>query len=249
MYNAAQKIFGFIFVSVFIIGCVGQEVKNQASQRSNGIEDQEKPDIKNTETRADTKMNKLNQKEEMPILQTTINLEQNKLIVSYKVQNKTETPIYLFNVLWDMDNTGKYIPAPQPVYSALRDDETLQLAKQILPLPKGKKVELRIIPYVTKVEANGEFSEKIILDVPVEEYNLYFPKDDNTEYEIRTSESVIFTIQFIRESDKLKVNEAQIKDALSVWHPDLFGNVETLVSKPSPMEVKVNKRLDKFESF
>lgn len=236
-------------VPAIIIGCGPTGSESQVT----GIdEDRNKTGGNHTEVRSDAKkktsMSETTQKRKMPDLQAVIRAEDNKLTVSYTVKNTTDEAIYLFNVLWDMDNTGNYVSAPQPLYAALKDDGTLLLAKKILPLPK-KKIELRVIPFVTKIEAGDEFSEDLTLDLPVEEYNQYYPKTDSTEYEIRKSGSVIFTVQFIRESDELKINEAAFSDAQTVWHPDLFGNVETLESKPKPVEVTVNKRLDEFESI
>jgi hypothetical protein len=85
--------------------------------------------------------------------------------------------------------------------------------------------------------------------VPIEEYNPYYPKSADSKYETLMAESVIFTIQFIRESDELKINKTPIEDMISVYHPDLFSNIENLFSKPSLIEVQVNKRMDKFEGF
>jgi hypothetical protein len=200
-------------------------------------------------TKGKSKMEEFRNTEKDILLDVKIESQGNTLQVVYKIINKTEKPIYLFNVLWDFSPSGTYIPDPNSVYSCLRRNGTFALSKQILPLPKTKRVELRLIPFVTKVEANSEFSEKVNVKIPLEEYNPYFPKTDDSKYEVRTTESVVFTIQFIRGSDKLEIKETPLGNALSVWHPDLFGNVETFNSKPSHMEVKVNKRLDAFEEF
>lgn len=200
-------------------------------------------------TRNEKKMDGNNKDKNAPTLETSFNLRENILQIEYKVKNSTAKPIYLFNVLWDFDKTGNYIAAPQPVYAVLRQDGKLHLAKQILPLPKGRKVELRLIPFATKVEAGAEFGEKIELPVPVAEYNPYFPTNSETKTEIRTSESVFFTIQFIRESDELEVKPGNLRDALFVRHPDIFGNLETLSSKTSAIEVSVKKRTDSFDEF
>lgn len=199
--------------------------------------------------RNETKMDGNNKDKNAPTLETSFNLRENVLQIEYKVKNSTAKPIYLFNVLWDFDKTGNYVAAPQPVYAVLRQDKRLHLAKQILPLPKGRKVELRLIPFATKVEAGAEFGEKIELPVPVAEYNPYFPTNSETKTEIRTSESVFFTIQFIRESDGLEVKPGNLGDALFVRHTDIFGDLETLSSKTSAIEVSVKKRTDSFDEF
>ena len=191
----------------------------------------------------------VNENQGLPQLQVSFDLQGETLLVKYKVKNTTAKAIYLFNILWEWDAKGNYVPASQAVYSSLRSENTLHLAKQIPPLPKLKEVEVRRIPFAAKIEAGAEFGEKIELPLPIAEYNPYFPKNQNSKEEIRTAESVFFTVQFIRESDELKVKPANFGEALFVRHPNLFGNLETLSSKPSAIRVSVKKRTDSFDEF
>jgi hypothetical protein len=116
-------------------------------------------------------------------------------------------------------------------------------------LPVLRTVELREIPYVTKVEAGKEFSEKVVLQLPLDEYNPYFQKTTESKTEVRASEQALLVVQFIRKVDGLEVKETKVPGAFSVWHQNLFGNVETLSTDPRPVLVKVNRRLDDFERF
>lgn len=190
----------------------------------------------------------VNENQSSPQLQVSFDLQGDTLLIKYKVKNTTAKAIYLFNILWEWKNNS-YVPASQAVYVSLLDDNKLHLSKQIPPLPKLKEVEVRRIPFAVKVEAGSEFSEKIGLSLPVTEYNPYFPKNQNSKEEIRTADAVFFTVQFIRESDELKVKPANFGEAFFVRHPNLSGNVETLSSKPSAIEVSVKKRTDTFEEF
>jgi hypothetical protein len=185
----------------------------------------------------------------IPKLDVSVENTGASLIIDYKVKNVTATPIYLFNVLYEWDNSGTPIVVPNTVYTCMRKDGTLHLAEIILPLPSQKMVEVRRIPYATKVGANEEFRRKIEIKIPVEEYNPYFPKKPDSQIESRLAEYMIFSIQFLRESDKVEVLPTTIPNAVSVDHPDLFHAVETLSSPPKPVGVKVNKRLDAFEEF
>ena len=145
-----------------------------------------------------------------------------------------------------MNEKGAFL-AEQQLYVYLADDDTLYLSKKIPKLPLLQSVELREIPYVRKIEPNGEFRESVTLKLPVEEFNPYFPKLKESETKELVAERVGFEIQFIRESEELKVEETGIKDVWKVWHPNLFGNVESLETRLSPIEVKVNKRVDGFD--
>jgi hypothetical protein len=195
-----------------------------------------------------TKMENTEEKN-IPALEVSLNQQDKVLSLEYKVKNTTGKTIYLFNVLYEWDDKGEPIPAPQGVYASLNEDSLLHLAKEILPVPSIKSVEVRIIPYVTKVEAGAEYREKVDLKIPIEEYNTYFPKQADSKTEPAAAKSVYFTIQFIRQSDELEVEPTNLKNAFSVWHPNLFGNVETLRSNDKPIAVRVNKRTDEFEEF
>jgi hypothetical protein len=194
------------------------------------------------------KMENLEEKN-TPKLHVSVENTGSTLVVEYKIKNETDVAIYLFNVIYDWDNNGTPVVVKNGLYACLRKDGVLHLAKQVLPLPKQKMVEVRRIPYTSKVEPGEEFSEKVEIAVPVKEYNQYFWERPNSEYEDRIAESVVFTVQFIRGSEALKVTETNIPGALQVWHPDLFGHIESINSKAYPVAVRVKKRLDEFEEF
>lgn len=182
-------------------------------------------------------------------LDIEIELRDKSLQVAYKVKNKSAKPIYLFNVLWDFSPSGQYVSAPKPAYTCLRDDGTFVIAKQIPPLPKSKRVELKIVPFATKVEAGGELSDKFEISVPASEYNPYFPKTNEKSEELKTAEAVLFVIQYIAETEELEVKPALLENALNIWHPDFIGKTETLSAKPKPITFQVKRRTDKFERF
>ena len=201
----------------------------------------------NTE-KGKTKMENTEEKN-TPTLEVSLNQQDKILSLEYKVKNTTGKTIYLFNVLYEWDAKGQPVPAPQGVYASLNEDKVLHLAKEIPPAPSIKSVEVRRIPYVTKIEAGAEFREKVDLKIPIEEYNPYFPKQTDSKTAPATAESVYFTIQFIRASDELEVKPTKFENAFSVWHPNLFGNVETLRSNDKPIAVPVNQRTDTFEEI
>ncbi len=183
----------------------------------------------------------------LPKLEVNIENTGTTLNVEYKVKNTTDRVIYLFNVLTKLGSKDRLSDAP--LYSSLRNDGTLVLAKFIPPVPKIKLVEFRQIPFTTKLEAGKEFAEKISLPIPIDENNPYFAMLPNSKTELKTAESVVFIVQFMREREGLEVKEAEIPSSFKVWHQDLFGNVETLSTNPRPTELQVNRRTDTFERF
>ena len=201
-----------------------------------------------TKPKSDIKMENAETKNS-PKLEVSISADEKTLTLEYKVKNTTNKPIYLFNILWDMDKDGKAFRAKESVYSCLRDDQTLFLGKQIAKLPMIASVEFREIPYVTKLEAGKEFAEKIKIDIPVEEYSPYFLKATDAKTELKSSENVIFALQFISDVEGLKMSPTTIENAFTVSHPNLFTNVETLTSKSRELSVTVNRRTSDFERF
>jgi len=182
-----------------------------------------------------------------PKLIVSISSDQSGLEVDYRVKNTTDRPIYLFNVILDMDAVDAV--AKSPFYACLRDDRSLVLGKRIMPVPSMASIEFRDIPYATKIAAGQEFGEKLKLQLPIDEYNPYFPVGPETKTELTPAERVVVEVEFIREIEGLTAKETKIANAISIWHKDLFGNIERLTSNPSPVSVQVNKRIDKFERF
>jgi len=182
-------------------------------------------------------------------LEVALAIQGELLVLDYKFRNTRQQPVYLFNVLWDSDPKGKPAPAPSPVYVCLLPDGVLHLAKKIPKLPPNRKVELRVIPYATKVEPGREFSESLQLALPLAEYNPYFVPTPETKYEVRRSKFATFTLNLLPHSDGLVVEPAPLPNSLSVRHKDLFGKVETLSVKHPDVVVPVNKRLDAFEDI
>ena len=184
-----------------------------------------------------------------PKLDAEISVQAGALEVKYRIKNPTGGAIFIVNAIWDYDKTGNVVAAPLPAYVTLDPQGLLHVAKQVAPLPRTKKVESRIIPFVTRIEAGGEYTEIFKLPIPVEEYNPYFPKESTSETEDLLSGSAKFTLQFVRESGDLTTHPSGLGPSLAVSHPDLFGVIETLSSNPRAIEVSVKKRTGAFESF
>jgi hypothetical protein len=228
MRYGTLKLWAAILIAICFVNC---EAQTKSPKKA-------KVDKISTTNKPKTKMEENTTK---PVLNAKFDLQGNVLQVEYKVKNSTTKPIYLFVVL------GK--PDAPNVYAGLRTDGTLHLAKMILPLPKFKNVEVRRIPFAKKVEAGEEFAERIEIAVPIAEYNPYFPKKKDSPEELKTSASVLFSLQFIREIDGLEIKPAPVEGAFNVRHRDLFGNVETLTAESKSLAVQVLKRTDEFEAF
>lgn len=197
----------------------------------------------------DSKMEESNSEAGTVSLEATLSLHNGVLTAEYRIKNKSRVPIYVFNRLWEFGTDGKYAPASQPAYILLGDKGELHLVKGIPAVPKSKRVELKIVPFATKVEAGEELSEKFDLREPISEYNPYFPMDKPDTAELRKTESAYFSIDYVAETEGLEVKPAALENSLSIWHPALAEKVRRLSSQPRASIISVMRRSDSFERF
>lgn len=182
-------------------------------------------------------------------LEATASLQNGVLTAEYRIKNKSKVAVYVFNRLWEFGADGKYAPATQPFYVLLGDKGELHLVKGIPAVPRSKRVEMRIVPFATKIEAGGELSEKFDLPEPLSEYNPYFPMDKPDSAELKNSEHVQLSVDYVAEMEGLEVKPAPLENSLSLWHPALSDWVRRLTTKPRANYVKVMRRTDSFERF
>jgi hypothetical protein len=107
-------------------------------------------------------------------LSTDFKLQENSLILDYKVSNHASRDVYLLNRLyrsipeWDM--------SPNLVYIHLDPaTKTVWLNKKIADLPSDFLVNVPVSPFVTTVRAGKVFREEVQVALPVREYRQYNP--------------------------------------------------------------------------
>ncbi len=170
------------------------------------------------------------------------------LSVGYRVRNSRPKPVLLFNVLWEVGQAS-YEKAPMPAYVCVRE-EVLHIAHRILPNPKKRRVELRIVPYVTRLAPGAEHAAQLEFSLPVQEYNVYYPRiPEKSKQQRVTARGIVVTLQYMNETPEVKLHPTSIPNSYRVEHPNLFAQVETVHSPRIAAEVPVDKRLDLFEAF
>jgi hypothetical protein len=103
-----------------------------------------------------------------------------KLQLTYKLINNMETPVYIFNRLYDTDVMGNITLNPNRVYIYPEDENTLILAKMLIEIPSGMMVEAPEIPGLTKIGPHQEFSETLHLSLPLKMVHPYLRKGGST---------------------------------------------------------------------
>jgi hypothetical protein len=178
-----------------------------------------------------------------------LKLEADRLHVMYRVKNLRKRPLLFFDVLWEEDPNGKIIPSPWPFYICVQDKNVLHLSQQILPLPTQQRVEVRIVPFATRL-GPGEGTEKTFsLPLPLREYNTYFPAYEGAKEQQVKSTAVVITVQFVEQTEDMEINESPLEGALRLYHPRLLTMAEALRSTPIQLIMPVMKREDMFERF
>ena len=183
------------------------------------------------------------------VLQAAFRTTEKELMLGYKMRNTRPASLYLLNVLWEFSPQGDYVKAPHPAYVCLGHGGELRIACQILPLPKGRMVEMRNVPFVTKLPPGAEHVENISLPLPVAEYNFYFPEDDQSKTQTRMAEGLVVTLQFIQDTPAVTVRPAPLAGAIQIYHPNYAAAVETVSCAPMAGQIPVLKRTDPFDEF
>lgn len=183
-------------------------------------------------------------------LKVSARVDEDKFHLEYNVTNSGSKTVFLFNLLWDTDSHGDVVAAPAPFYMTfLPQRKILHVSQQIPPLPKEKRVEQRVVPFVNRLRPGESITKTYDVNIPIEEYNPYFPREQNASEEIVKSQYVVFTLQFIAELDDMKVSDAPIGGALLIRHPQLLAHLRAIESAPQQLHVTVKKRMDQFEHF
>ncbi|HMT09716.1 MAG TPA: hypothetical protein PKA82_17140 [Pyrinomonadaceae bacterium] len=182
-------------------------------------------------------------------LTANITVEKGNLTVTYRLANSGKSTIYVFDRLWEFGPDGNYVEPASNSYVLLRDDGTLNLVRGIAALPRTRRVEMRFIPFATKVEAGDELTGTIELHEPVEEYNPYFSKLADSKTEAAKSSQILLTMNYVESSEALEVKEAPLSGSFNVWSPTLLQDVREVTVGPRASEIKVARRTDSFERF
>jgi hypothetical protein len=101
-----------------------------------------------------------------PMFSGSLTRDVDALRLSYVVRNDGDKELGLFNVLPDVEPDGTLALRASTAYVDIGEG-TLHISKLVLPLPEGLRMAERPIPYVTRVPRGGEFTEEIVLRVPV----------------------------------------------------------------------------------
>lgn len=187
--------------------------------------------------------------QEKPHLDVKAVIQGDVVHVSYSINNTGKRSIYIMNKLWSMNKIGDYVDPMLPAYVCVTENNLGHFLKGIPPLPQNQFVEMRVIPFSTKVESGEKYSESFEIPLPADEYNPYFPANKDSTYQLKSVDALIFTLHYLSELDELSVKETPMGNSLLLMHPRLLAEFETLQSERIELHMPIRKRLDYFECF
>ena len=109
---------------------------------------------------------------------TLLSPDAETLHLQYQVRNTSTLPLYLLNQLWE--NSWNDTARNEAVFGVVPNlanvessAESVMISKKVTDVPYGLLVEGRRIPLMTRVAPGAEYTETVVLPLPLRLYNTY----------------------------------------------------------------------------
>lgn len=143
------------------------------------------------------------------------------LEIHYDLKNNSKDPVLAWDVLTG-ESGGQEIVKPELAYVCVVEPDTLRVVRAVLQLPFDRDVYMKEIPYAREVAPGKSVKGKIVLPLPVEEFNPYYgPTGPEQEKKVNLSR-VVLMIGWteIRPGMKItdvKIGDMQLKEIRGAW--------------------------------
>ncbi|MGE0760467.1 MAG: hypothetical protein AB7F89_06765 [Pirellulaceae bacterium] len=127
-----------------------------------------------------------------------------ELVIEYRLANRGTDPIYVAHVAMDV-TSRQYANKAYAALSA--DGRRLDLLLGGSPLPLDREVECAVSALFIRVPAQQGITGEVRMDVPVLEWNGYFPPRDDIDTDPAAVREVVLTIETIAQSAATFVQE------------------------------------------
>ena len=171
-----------------------------------------------------------------------------RLIVTYKITNKSPADAYVLDTYPAVDQEKKKaIPDPDGV-CVFAGEGAVHMLRGIPPLPADRTVTVRLIPLGTKLAAGATLERKFTVPLPLVEQSPYYSPLNLRDYQETKVERIVLSVQVLRSSVAGFAAEA------APHGPDLFRvrsdhtvtDVETAQVQVKVPEARLLKRKDNF---
>lgn len=181
-----------------------------------------------------------------PSLHATFTLGDGSLTIHIRLANAGNTPLLVFDKLWNLDGGSKLVPDAQALYRFVHDG-TLRLLLGVAPPPSDKTVAYRNVPYVTRVPAHGTLEYDLVIAAPVREHSPYFPPPDDGVFASEAVTGVELFVQYLPETPHIKLIASPVlPGAFSLATPGVWDGAPVLCSGAASLAIPVLRRTDTF---
>jgi hypothetical protein len=176
-------------------------------------------------------------------LSATFRISEKKLVLTYRVTNKSKRDVYLLNRLFR--STPEWEMTPNIIYVELDSAaRTVILSKKLADMPSGLRITTPVAPFVTPLRAGSSFSEEVHLDLPLSVYRQYptgkpAPKEAPKE---KTYRAIRFTLGYYWRPEGTVENKQEIEGTEVViprTPPGKRPEFGTLESEVVPLDIPV----------
>lgn len=107
------------------------------------------------------------------ILIGEVKQENGSVVVSYELKNQSNNPVLAWDFMPGFAN-GEEAIDDSLAYVCYEEPSIMRVVRAVLPLPPDRDIYQKEIPYARTVEPSSSATGKIVLPVPLEEYNPYY---------------------------------------------------------------------------
>jgi hypothetical protein len=173
----------------------------------------------------------------------------NHLIFPYSLANHSGIDIYVMDAIpGRKPGTGDPIIDRNTAVIWLGSDGWAHVMKGIAPLPPDRDVEVRVIPFASKLPAGGQLERKLEVPLPIAEVDPYHPDLPLRDYDLTDIKGVVLTVEFLRSTVEGFGAEPvpDAPDLYRVWGKHTVGQVERASCSLPSRELQILKRRDSF---
>ncbi|MER3416570.1 MAG: hypothetical protein C4297_10210 [Gemmataceae bacterium] len=130
-----------------------------------------------------------------------------QLHVSYRLQNKTNGDLCVFDRLYRTQPSGERIMDENMAYILFEKQVTLHITRSVIRIPDGLKVEYPEVPYARLLAAGATLEASFLLAVPVVEVHPYLEPLMSDRAKERSCKSVYFSLGIAPKKPDLNLRE------------------------------------------
>lgn len=180
-------------------------------------------------------------------LEGKVEQKDDSLVIDYQLTNQSQQPIYVWDLLTGYAG-GEEIINHELAYVCLEEPKTLRVARAVLRLPFDRDVYMKEIPYVRVVAPKETIKGKIVLPVPIEEYNPYYPPTEPENYKELESDKIRLLVGWTEAQKGMIISETTVGgEEVMMIRGAWEGAIQHLAERSFSAQVKMKIRTDAFD--